>query len=1246
MKKVLYCLFTVIIFTPVFSFAQQKTQTTLLQNLTQLYKTKESADKKFLLKKAAQKKWALRLSSPNPNQVIVLTGIDANGYPLYTTTDNNIISAATVHTNTLWAGGLSGYNLDGSSLNIKGKIASWDGGVASNNHIELAGKILNKDFSSLLNHSTHVAGTIMANGINPVAKGMAYNAQQLNCYDFNDHISEMSGAASSLLLSNHSYGSLAGWVYNAMGEWEFWGNYNDTADYKFGIYNEETQMFDSIAYNAPYYLIVKSAGNNRNQNGPPVGTPYNRFDAGGTMTYVGNRPAGISNNDGYDIIPTYGVAKNVLTVGAIEGIASGMVNNSTIKMSAFSSWGPTDDGRIKPDIVANGVDVYSCTADGTGTYAVYNGTSMATPSVTGSLYLLQELYSKKNSGAFMRSSTVKALAIHTATESITNSGPDYRFGWGVLNTQKAAAIINSKNLTSSRIIESTLTNGNTYSLNVIASGEGKLIATLAWTDPVGAATTTNLLNNPSLKLIHDLDIRVIKGGNTYMPWVLNPATPSAPATKGDNFRDNAEKIEIDSVVPGATYTIQITHKGVLQRGSQVFSLIVSGVGGNTYCTPYTVNNNTVRIASFSMANISSNTTSSCDSYNDYNNLTANLEPSKAYNISLSLNNCNATLNDKIAKLFIDYNHNGSFSDAGELVYTSSIATGSTVVNGNFTTPNNLTEGTYSLMRLVVAETNNAASFDACTPASQSGSIQDYRVMFIAPANDISIAEIALPPNNSCSDNEQYVSVRLNNNGSGTVSNIPVNVVVKQGITTVATITGAYTTSLVSGASVVFTLPTSFTSVAGNIYSVMAYTNMSGDQNPGNDSLKTDITIASKASAASGQANICGNTASLTALNTNANQNYFWYNNNPSNSPIAKGTSATTNIIASTYYIGSGINTKIGAADKSISSDGDYQSKGGNYFKYTATVPVLLANAKMYTAYPGKISVIVADIKVTYPDGTYTYNTLNSTTIDAIASRPTQATGDVAGNDPADNGYIYNINLLLPAGNHVLIVKTDNIANIYRSKNIAANPYPYNIPNVFTITGNNATTPAGFYYYLYNMSIKTLDCESDRVSVIPVVAPAPTIALVGDTLISSAGISYQWIKDGTDITGETNQKYKPTATADYSCRVVDNTGCEQVSNVLHVVITSTNPQPGEKPEFTVFPNPAKNFVIAELNADTFTGTLVTITDIAGRKYLQQNFTAITNHFKQQINTSQLGNGVYVLTLSHGNKVYRQKLIIER
>ncbi len=319
--------------------------------------------------------------------------------------------------------------------------------------------------------------------------------------------------------------------------WEFYGKAGDNEDYKFGYYSEDAQSLDSIAYNAPYYLIVKAAGNNRNENGPAVGQPYYRYNASGQMASAGNRPAGISSNDGYDIITWDCGAKNILTVGAVGGIPGGYSRKEDVVMSSFSSWGPTDDGRIKPDIVADGVSVLSSIATSTNAYATYSGTSMASPSAAGSLFLLQEYYSKLKNGAFLRSATLKGLAIHTADEAGVSPGPDYQFGWGLLNVEKAAAVITaavpSSNAANSahQLYENTLAEGQTFTLNVIASGKGPLTATICWTDVKGNVDKVNLLNNRAKNLVNDLDIRITKGAGaslkTYLPWTLDVNNPAS-----------------------------------------------------------------------------------------------------------------------------------------------------------------------------------------------------------------------------------------------------------------------------------------------------------------------------------------------------------------------------------------------------------------------------------------------------------------------------------------------------------------------------------------------------------------------------------------------------------------------------------------------------------------------------------------------------------------------------------------------
>jgi Subtilase family/Secretion system C-terminal sorting domain/GEVED domain len=1223
--------------------AQEQMSKKNATNIASIIHKKDKNSRANLLKIAQQKKWALVLHSALPNNFTVLSGIDILGNPIYTTTNNNTISANTSQTNILWASTTAGgYGLSGSSANMKGKMAIWDGGSPLANHIELQGRVAVKDFANPLPHATHVAGTLMASGINSVARGMAYGLQLLNAYDLNDDISEMMATSSSYLVSNHSYGNIAGWNKNN-GIWEFWGSPNDTSDYKFGWYNAETQMFDSIVYNSPYYSIIKSSGNNRDANGPAIGQPYKRFDSLNTMIDAGNRPTGIYSNDGYDIIPTYGCAKNVITVGAVEGITGVYNNANSVVMSKFSSWGPTDDGRIKPDVVAAGVDIVSCEGGaGIASYASYSGTSMATPNVAGSLFLLQELYSKLNGGIFLKAATLKALTIHTANEAGPYAGPDYMFGWGLINVAKAADIIASKNLSTHKIIEQNLVNNQTYTLQVIASGAGKLVATLVWTDPPAMPTTTNILNNNSLKLIHDLDISITNIGNTYLPWILNPNMPAMAATKGNNFRDNVEKIEIDNAIPGQVYTIIITHKNTLQRGYQNFSLLISGIGGTVPCASLATNNSGSRIDFVSFANINNTNPAGCTTLNNFTNLaTAKVEAGLNYPIKIATSSCDATTNAKTIKVFIDYNQNGNFDDLGELVVTGRNINVDTIA-AIIAIKTGLPIGNKYIMRIVVNENTNAALVTGCNTYS-NGETQDYLLEVVQPTTDILVNEIVSPSLSQCANNYQYITAKIANIGRVDVANIALTATIKNGASTIATIAGNYLPTLTSNSSINYTFQTPFIAFANQTYTVTVACNVANDNNVNNNNKTSEFTVAAKPQIASGQVDICGSFAKLQCFSSTPATNYLWYNSNVATTPFANG-STTSNVIAANYYLGSGASNVIGISSKNnFPTGGSYQAKGGNYFKYTATTPVVLESAKLFTSYPGKVTITVADIRQTFPNGSYTYNTIGSTTLNVAASRPTQQSGDVLINDAADTGLVYNINLLLPAGNHILIVNTDSVANIFRNDNAPASTYPFGIANIFTITGNNATITQDKYYYLYNMNIKTLDCSSDLNTIVPTIATVPTLIQVADSLQASNGIAFQWKMNGIDITNATNQKYKPTQSGNYSCSVTDNTGCQQSTANLNIVITALPPTVGNN-QITIYPNPAKTYCNIELTNVNSTNFTIKITDVLGRQYFAKSFINTSSNILQKIDCSALASGIYIISLWQNNKQFTSKLLV--
>jgi len=489
-----------------------------------------SQDRERALELAAIYGWEEFKELPNGG-IAALVGVYPNGNPKYYVTHNRE-GGITTRANKVHTDGGAGLNLNGENMTI----GEWDGGRVRGTHPLVQGRVTQGDNpNNYSDHSIHVAGTLIGTGdvINGAAKGMAPVAE-LIAYDFISDSGEMvSAAANGMLVSNHSYG-------NDITQMNLW---------QLGYYDSSARGVDNISYNAPYYLSVWSAGN--------------------------DRQSGVNTGDGgYDYLTDRGTAKNNLVVAATFEVLN-YTGPNNVTMSSFSSWGPTDDGRIKPDISAKGVNMYSSV--GTSGYANFSGTSMASPNVAGSILLLQQHYNELN-GEYMLSSTLRGLALHTADEAGSSPGPDYRFGWGLLNIEKAANVI-SKHGISTAIIEEELLNGEVYTFSVQANGSEDIMVSLTWTDlpgnllPGGAAN----MDDSTPSLINDLDLRVSKdGGATYYPWKLDPANYSSPATTGDNIVDNIEKIEIQGA--SGEYIVQVSHKGgALSNDMQAFSIIVSGI---------------------------------------------------------------------------------------------------------------------------------------------------------------------------------------------------------------------------------------------------------------------------------------------------------------------------------------------------------------------------------------------------------------------------------------------------------------------------------------------------------------------------------------------------------------------------------------------------------------------------------------------------------------------------------------------
>ncbi|HMO99867.1 MAG TPA: S8 family serine peptidase [Kiritimatiellia bacterium] len=532
------------------------------------------------------RQWAESVGEPmrrvTNGVVIALVDYTPEGGPVYRKT-MNVNAAISTAANLVR---VAPYNLTGTNV-IAGV---WDSGNVRTTHTEFGGRATNMQSAELDDHATHVAGTMIARGANASALGMA-PAGRIEAYDFDNDLAEMTaramatpGQAGKIQISNHSYGFIAGWE-SSFSPIRWYGNWTNNVKESsdFGRYSASDRDLDRLLYDAPYYLPFWAAGNDRNDNAPSAGTTFQYFSNNQwrTVTYIsGTHPFSDGwKTGGLDTISFGSTAKNILLVGAVnDAVSGGNRNLANATMSAFSSWGPTDDGRIKPDIVANGVGVFSSVAGSDSAYGTFDGTSMATPNASGSAMLILERFAQLFPGQYMRASTLKALIIHTADDLFT-PGPDYRSGFGLMNTKAAIdhLVLHHANTNANLVAERRISTTNQLvSFNVVWDNSSPIRATLAWTDPPGVARTG--LNNTNLALRNNLNLRVVRpNGVTNFPWVLNPATPTNGATTGINNRDNVEQVLI--AVPGVagTYRVEVTYSGTLSNNFQDFSVIISGI---------------------------------------------------------------------------------------------------------------------------------------------------------------------------------------------------------------------------------------------------------------------------------------------------------------------------------------------------------------------------------------------------------------------------------------------------------------------------------------------------------------------------------------------------------------------------------------------------------------------------------------------------------------------------------------------
>ncbi len=385
---------------------------------------------------------------------------------------------------------INGFDLSTNKINVvhnKQPLLKGDSMVVSvkenkmdTTDIDLKGRFQSTPLSSsVINSHATIMATMIAGGGNSYyeGKGVAWGAT-ITSSDFKILLPDPDAAYQQYKISvqNHSYGT---------------GIEN--------FYGADAAAYDVSTINNPFLLHVFSAGNS------------------GNLTSTNGAYAGVKNYA--NITGSFKMAKNIITAGATDSFSL---------VSSLSSKGPAYDGRVKPELVAFGVD----------------GSSGAAALVSGTALLLQQQYKQINN-VLPANALIKSILINSA-DDVGNKEVDFSNGYGSLNAASAL-----KTLENGRILSGSIINAGTQSFTVaIPAGIKKVKATLVWNDPPAIANTIKALVNDL-----DLELTYTSSGEIWKPWVLNsfPHVDSLQklAVRKKDSLNNIEQITLEDPLAGS-----------------------------------------------------------------------------------------------------------------------------------------------------------------------------------------------------------------------------------------------------------------------------------------------------------------------------------------------------------------------------------------------------------------------------------------------------------------------------------------------------------------------------------------------------------------------------------------------------------------------------------------------------------------------------------------------------------------------
>ena len=449
-----------------------------------------------------------------------------------------------------------------------------DSGDTNDIHPDVSGRVTGfqwypplTDGSDGYGHGTHCAGIIAGNaatGETDPNSGQWYGLGVADTSSlfieriFDANANEVSPAPSDEMLTKDAVSNNAAIGSNS------WGNDVN------GEYDSDASQFDELVRDAD-----------------PT-TP-------GDQPYILEFSAGNAGPDS-QTLDSPATGKNVLATGASENVTGyyaeiyDLYADGPDTIADFSSCGPCEDGRIKPDVVAPGTWIASLASSAAADeaavawtviddfYVYMGGTSMSGPFAAGAAAAFVQYYKGVHTNEIPSPALVKASLINSAYElNETNGGPgdvpNFQEGWGRVDLTNLIDSARHYQMLDQTVL---LTTGQTYQQHAfVGSSAQPLKITLAYTDVAGFPGAIPALVNDLNLVVTGPDGTVYRGNQ----FTGDESTPNA--TKSDNL-NNVEGVTLSQPLPG-DYLIEVVAANVAEDArldtaaiDQDFALVVSG----------------------------------------------------------------------------------------------------------------------------------------------------------------------------------------------------------------------------------------------------------------------------------------------------------------------------------------------------------------------------------------------------------------------------------------------------------------------------------------------------------------------------------------------------------------------------------------------------------------------------------------------------------------------------------------------